>query len=286
MPLWTERQRSRGPAHGLGTGARERQRKSLITQYFEGMPFPRMEVRGPIAAVFRGSLVGYRTGKIERRLSGSSFAWPGGNVRATEDVRSFSRSCRGWDGEHVCCPGCPPTTVRPDTPALWRDIPKPPTDSFRSRPTVPGPGRLCCATGVGARMRRGPWPAGVVGESPDNAECQGLGAGEYNDLSRSCIRRPRSEAAGRSGVINQPEIGWRGVVAVLVGCVALAGAMVSGQTRAASTGDTAPGTAWGDADLHGVWTGSSLTPIAAWTHRRAPATLAPTTSSGSTRGRR
>ena len=31
-------------------------------------------------------------------------------------------------------------------------------------------------------MRRGPWPAGVVGESPDDAESQRFGAGGYNDL--------------------------------------------------------------------------------------------------------
>ena len=57
-------------------------------------------------------------------------------------------------------------------------------------------------------------------------------------------------------VINRPEIGWQGVVAV-AGCVALSGAMVFGQTR----DDIAPRTAWGDPDLHGVWTGSSLTPL-------------------------
>ncbi|MCH7749371.1 MAG: hypothetical protein IH939_14885 [Acidobacteria bacterium] len=58
-------------------------------------------------------------------------------------------------------------------------------------------------------------------------------------------------------MINRPDIGWRGVVAVLVGCVALSGAMVSGQTRE----NTVPRTPWGDPDLHGVWTGSSLTPL-------------------------
>lgn len=58
-------------------------------------------------------------------------------------------------------------------------------------------------------------------------------------------------------MIDRPEI-WRcGVVAVLVGCVALSGATVCGQTR----DDGVPRTAWGAPDLHGVWTGSSLTPL-------------------------
>ena len=53
----------------------------------------------------------------------------------------------------------------------------------------------------------------------------------------------------------------RGATAMLVGFVAVSGAVATGQTRAAATGDTAPRTVWGDPDLHGVWTGSSLTPL-------------------------
>ena len=56
---------------------------------------------------------------------------------------------------------------------------------------------------------------------------------------------------------SRQDIGWRGVVGVAAACVVLPGVMASGQT-----GDsTAPRTAWGDPDLHGVWTGSSLTPL-------------------------
>ena len=58
-------------------------------------------------------------------------------------------------------------------------------------------------------------------------------------------------------MINRSEIGWCGGVAVLACGVALSGATVGGQTR----GDTVPRTAWGAPDLHGVWTGSSLTPL-------------------------
>ena len=56
---------------------------------------------------------------------------------------------------------------------------------------------------------------------------------------------------------SRQDIGRRGVVGVAAACVALAGVMVSGQT-----GDSpVPRTAWGAPELHGVWTGSSLTPL-------------------------
>ena len=55
-------------------------------------------------------------------------------------------------------------------------------------------------------------------------------------------------------------IGWRGGV-VAGAVVALSGAVVVAQTRAAAPDDTMPRTAWGAPDLQGVWTGSSLTPL-------------------------
>ena len=58
-------------------------------------------------------------------------------------------------------------------------------------------------------------------------------------------------------MINRPDVGWSGGVAVVLGVVALSAVTVSAQTPAG----TAPRTAWGVPDLHGVWTGSSLTPL-------------------------
>jgi hypothetical protein len=47
------------------------------------------------------------------------------------------------------------------------------------------------------------------------------------------------------------------LVAITIGLVALSGATVCGQNR----NDAVPRTLWGAPDLHGVWTGSSLTPL-------------------------
>ena len=48
---------------------------------------------------------------------------------------------------------------------------------------------------------------------------------------------------------------------VLAGSVVLPEAMVFAQTRPAALDHAAPRTSWGDPDLQGVWTGSSLTPL-------------------------